>query len=110
MSEIHRKVGQTAFGLNAVSIPRGQPIHGKGMPQIVDTRLVSVFGLDSGAADHTMKQFFGGGVAITAFVVPKHGRFRIKRGDRKSTRLNSSHQITSYAVFCLKKKKNKNRK
>src|SRR5574344_2345260 len=25
-------------------------------------------------------------------------------GDRKSTRLNSSHQITSYAVFCLKKK------
>src|SRR5258708_31542061 len=28
-------------------------------------------------------------------------RFR----DRKSTRLNSSHQIISYAVFCLKKKK-----
>src|SRR5258708_19447622 len=35
---------------------------------------------------------------------------RQKRGvwpalDRKSTRLNSSHQIISYAVFCLKKKK-----
>src|SRR5258708_19180891 len=28
--------------------------------------------------------------------------------DRKSTRLNSSHQIISYAVFCLKKKKAKN--
>src|SRR5258708_12881242 len=28
--------------------------------------------------------------------------------DRKSTRLNSSHQIISYAVFCLKKKKTKN--
>src|SRR5258708_28954504 len=27
------------------------------------------------------------------------------REDRKSTRLNSSHQIISYAVFCLKKKK-----
>src|SRR5258708_20221265 len=27
-------------------------------------------------------------------------------GDRKSTRLNSSHQIISYAVFCLKKKHN----
>src|SRR5258708_22412141 len=27
--------------------------------------------------------------------------------DRKSTRLNSSHQIISYAVFCLKKKKHK---
>src|SRR5258708_34950088 len=30
-----------------------------------------------------------------------------KPGDRKSTRLNSSHQIISYAVFCLKKKKTK---
>src|SRR5258708_18102823 len=30
---------------------------------------------------------------------------RPPRGDRKSTRLNSSHQIISYAVFCLKKKK-----
>src|SRR5205807_4256228 len=28
-------------------------------------------------------------------------------GDRKSTRLNSSHLVISYAVFCLKKKKNK---
>src|SRR5437867_7150831 len=28
-------------------------------------------------------------------------------GDRKSTRLNSSHRTISYAVFCLKKKKNK---
>src|SRR2546427_8463059 len=32
-------------------------------------------------------------------------------GDRKSTRLNSSHSQISYAVFCFKKKKNKhNRK
>src|SRR5258708_8454323 len=29
---------------------------------------------------------------------------RQMRRDRKSTRLNSSHQIISYAVFCLKKK------
>src|SRR5690348_17874913 len=29
------------------------------------------------------------------------------RGDRKSTRLNSSHPSISYAVFCLKKKNNK---
>src|SRR5262252_10217659 len=28
--------------------------------------------------------------------------------DRKSTRLNSSHTVISYAVFCLKKKKNTN--
>src|SRR5258708_32646399 len=30
---------------------------------------------------------------------------RLLQLDRKSTRLNSSHQIISYAVFCLKKKK-----
>src|SRR5437867_12215828 len=30
------------------------------------------------------------------------------RPDRKSTRLNSSHRTISYAVFCLKKKKNQN--
>src|SRR5438552_9531400 len=39
------------------------------------------------------------------------GPSRRERGgddrDRKSTRLNSSHQIISYAVFCLKKKKKK---
>src|SRR2546427_6907930 len=29
----------------------------------------------------------------------------LNRGDRKSTRLNSSHSQISYAVFCLKKKK-----
>src|SRR5438034_9762876 len=30
---------------------------------------------------------------------------RRQTGDRKSTRLNSSHTVISYAVFCLKKKK-----
>src|SRR5207244_11420525 len=33
------------------------------------------------------------------------GRKACAEQDRKSTRLNSSHQIISYAVFCLKKKK-----
>src|SRR5258708_19063342 len=32
-------------------------------------------------------------------------RYALALIDRKSTRLNSSHQIISYAVFCLKKKK-----
>src|SRR5438034_5346829 len=32
---------------------------------------------------------------------------RAGRRDRKSTRLNSSHTVISYAVFCLKKKKEK---
>src|SRR5258708_31706249 len=33
------------------------------------------------------------------------GPAKTPSADRKSTRLNSSHQIISYAVFCLKKKK-----
>src|SRR5947199_2186851 len=36
---------------------------------------------------------------------PPNGRFLFVVGDRKSTRLNSSHLGISYAVFCLKKKK-----
>src|SRR2546426_4258044 len=36
--------------------------------------------------------------------------FLSKRRDRKSTRLNSSHLVISYAVFCLKKKKKKQTK
>src|SRR5258708_22293560 len=35
----------------------------------------------------------------------KFGNLTVTDIDRKSTRLNSSHQIISYAVFCLKKKK-----
>src|SRR5258708_16098218 len=38
------------------------------------------------------------------------GQSRLGKIDRKSTRLNSSHQIISYAVFCLKKKKKTNNK
>src|SRR5260221_9916320 len=39
----------------------------------------------------------GGGVLPVAV--------EVQQGDRKSTRLNSSHTVISYAVFCLKKKK-----
>src|SRR5260221_9099813 len=39
---------------------------------------------------------------------PRSGDWTSRRGrDRKSTRLNSSHTVISYAVFCLKKKKKK---
>src|SRR5256885_5453022 len=35
-----------------------------------------------------------------------HRDAALEESDRKSTRLNSSHLVISYAVFCLKKKKN----
>src|SRR5256885_13050716 len=38
---------------------------------------------------------------------PTHRPRRTVPPDRKSTRLNSSHLVISYAVFCLKKKKKK---
>src|SRR5258708_30754019 len=47
--------------------------------------------LCDGAADHQMS-------------VRDDRRLEVADADRKSTRLNSSHQIISYAVFCLKKK------
>src|SRR5258708_26027869 len=39
-------------------------------------------------------------IILSALLLP----FEFADLDRKSTRLNSSHQIISYAVFCLKKK------
>src|SRR5256885_11173201 len=43
---------------------------------------------------------------VRFFRIPSEATSRAKRGiDRKSTRLNSSHLVISYAVFCLKKKK-----
>src|SRR2546422_5793801 len=48
----------------------------------------------------------GGAVALDVLGVhPDDVHFRL---DRKSTRLNSSHGYISYAVFCLKKKSDKN--
>src|SRR5438105_9848737 len=52
---------------------------------------------------------------VQELLLPRHraGRVRGRRPrgdaeDRKSTRLNSSHEWISYAVFCLKKKKKTN--
>src|SRR5690242_21583970 len=53
------------------------------------------------------------GVAQTTDRIHRRGRRHAHGevdGDRKSTRLNSSHMSISYAVFCLKKKKKKNNK
>src|SRR5690625_5474603 len=55
----------------------------------------------SGVWHRVARRFgFGRGLARANFHPCRQGR-----GDRKSTRLNSSHVAISYAVFCLKKKK-----
>src|SRR5437762_10114032 len=69
------------------------------------------------ASDHRHVRWYGdvhrGGEAVNPVCVHREpaasveqvARIVVNRGDRKSTRLNSSHRCISYAVFCLKKKK-----
>src|SRR5690606_1774694 len=47
---------------------------------------------------------FDGDIELMTVVEFKQQSFATSDGDRKSTRLNSSHVKSSYAVFCLKKK------
>src|SRR6266446_8978632 len=47
----------------------------------------------------------GSGGRRTKYLSPLRHRPPLACEDRKSTRLNSSHLVISYAVFCLKKKK-----
>src|SRR5436305_5614915 len=43
-------------------------------------------------------------LAFVGFAQQASGPYKVLKTDRKSTRLNSSHVRSSYAVFCLKKK------
>src|SRR5258708_37487403 len=56
-------------------------------------------GLPDGRGDGLAAQLLETRAALPIIIATGYGE------DRKSTRLNSSHQIISYAVFCLKKKK-----
>src|SRR2546430_8715203 len=69
---------------------RSQPFHERRALRALSRPLVVLRGLDEWhvRAGHQLE-----GIAA------------IEQGDRKSTRLNSSHSQISYAVFCLKKKK-----
>src|SRR5438445_2777108 len=56
------------------------------------------------AGDECLQQIAG----VMQAALRRAGDLAARFGDRKSTRLNSSHANISYAVFCLKKKKKKN--
>src|SRR5207244_12758630 len=64
-----------------------------GLGATVDLLIVAVIG--------GLGRVEGAWIGAFAFVVINN---YVRDVDRKSTRLNSSHQIISYAVFCLKKK------
>src|SRR2546430_7469239 len=61
-----------------------------------------------GMLQHAVNAVLDGYFRVACFDVDVAGA-ALECGDRKSTRLNSSHSQISYAVFCLKKKKNTDR-
>src|SRR5256885_7969288 len=71
---------------------RGNHKDGKQLNEVRDRRRV-------------FERMSGIGVEKTTAICAQH-LDGLLGGDRKSTRLNSSHLVISYAVFCLKKKKN----
>src|SRR3989454_2682898 len=64
--------------------------------------LFRCLGLDAAACPHAVMQSL---LETHRRELSKAAEFPSHHGDRKSTRLNSSHLVISYAVFCLKKKK-----
>src|SRR2546421_5107710 len=79
---MHGRLGRSHRGLDAVDVV--EPIAPVGGPRQAVDRL------------HEAAAVAGG-----------YSRGPLEHPDRKSTRLNSSHDQISYAVFCLKKKKKK---
>src|SRR5438132_7026403 len=57
-----------------------------------------------GSTEEIDQELFFAPHAVFAAMLPEPPKSWIRQ-DRKSTRLNSSHTVISYAVFCLKKKK-----
>src|SRR5688572_30929675 len=78
---------------------------GNGLPGLSDEQVNNPYGLAIGP-DGALYFCDLDNQRIRRFDFATHRTTTIA-GDRKSTRLNSSHSQISYAVFCLKKKKNR---
>src|SRR5438309_5906235 len=83
--------------LSALSVSRPQVV-------VTDLRMAGMDGMALFDAIHRDSP------SLPVVILTAHGTIpeavmATRRGDRKSTRLNSSHSSISYAVFCLKKKK-----
>src|SRR5258708_19163474 len=87
----------------------GGPVGGRSVSKVVDileAEAELLGGADDGGIGHACRQDSVQSVQGHVLVVEMLVLDVVDAGaDRKSTRLNSSHQIISYAVFCLKKKK-----
>src|SRR3712207_9017055 len=76
-------------------------------PHHVDAHVLPVQRLDFTAGDQLDQQHQR--LDLLRVPAPVLGGKSVEGEDRKSTRLNSSHANISYAVFCLKKKKKKDK-
>src|SRR5258708_29305183 len=90
------------------TLSRG-PHHGYGIAADIQAISDDILRVEEGSlypALHRMEHL--GWITAEWQTTANNRRARLYTLDRKSTRLNSSHQIISYAVFCLKKKKHRN--
>src|SRR2546422_8582044 len=73
----------------------------------VQTCALPIYGLAALESGHDQASLVGSDLVELLAQPHRHavGPHVVDQGDRKSTRLNSSHGYISYAVFCLKKKK-----
>src|SRR5690349_11651010 len=111
----------TPPGARPVRAPRGTGLSCRGWPQEAAMRML-MNNLDPEVAEHPDQLVVYGGsgraarswasydaIVSTLRTLAEDETLLVQSGkpvgDRKSTRLNSSHVETSYAVFCLKKKK-----
>src|SRR5690625_5892845 len=79
------------------------------IPDITDNQ-VQVITVSQNLSTEDIEQFVTYPVELAMANLPGVKEIRSISRDRKSTRLNSSHVAISYAVFCLKKKKNNTNK
>src|SRR5256885_2883450 len=99
-----------------------QDVMRSGQPMVLEARLPHVDGsyrdvqISKAAVKNAQGRITGVlsiFVDVSEFRAAEHAtheaRDAAEEADRKSTRLNSSHLVISYAVFCLKKKNNQHR-
>src|SRR2546422_6003936 len=84
--------------------------NGGGSAGLLQDHLLEPSRVNGFLKDHSLETFQATPFDDVIFVIIESGHENDGQswGDRKSTRLNSSHGYISYAVFCLKKKKMKN--
>src|SRR5439155_10583270 len=108
-------VDQRAARVAAHDVVAGREIEGRLRIELRPQREPAVGNAEGLLAGGALEQAreSGEGLDLAAVLLPAlhGGEVETQReGDRKSTRLNSSHVAISYAVFCLKKKKNNSRR